>query len=762
MRLMYLPTGNFQRFVFYTNLKEGEEKRAKNNKNYYGYDAYAMAEAELEKLKTEDLKKENLDAALNMLGAMVANEREKEISFLKDKVFNNSNLPDSVKEELQKFDTNDFDYIHFTKLINNIYFENKLLLEKVEAERKRIERITEISSRGIKRYRGAYFKNMTEEKSSRESVRIKKEKGSYSLSDELLKGKKRNSVDEKRTPYLVKSDVRELSNLMRQREGDLHLSNLTKKNFSKIVKIINDVIKDTEGYRLLVASATNDKELEQLRNLIDLAILQYLNNIYAENISTSIADKQKSINSAFLETLYKDENYQTGKMPDGAEESIRTFVGQMENSLFDKELLEDLAKATYKNGGKDLILSHKEIKAKLHDDYGGLYTKKGNKSARFDEKFEKLQKPQQDEVNALIKQLEQPSTKKKPLTLKQGGKIWFQSEISAVIEQLATKNIIAAFHTGGSNNKDDFVAINLFYEFPEIEDTNREYYSKLAEVEKAIEKAIKNYSKHVIPNSSEMDAKKIHQRNEEILKASIKLQEQIDAQTEKLKEYLNETEKLTTEVFVEHGSVKDYGFFDDEIGFTSGALGHSVSSNGSAELFSALENIENMASLGGLTSIDVKRLAFAAINCADFLIGGEMRLKNPLENYLSMIAGALMFNDCELIMKEVNEKLKSNLPASVHQIHLYKLNGLYVPFSYVLQLTYEAMRDLNTEVYKYTNKGFHVQIINNYHWEDFSKQDITQETWRTAGAKAISNTTIRMTFLAGFADILDGLAKVLE
>ena len=59
-----------------------------------------------------------------------------------------------------------------------------------------------------------------------------------------------------------------------------------------------------------------------------------------------------------------------------------------------------------------------------------------------------------------------------------------------------------------------------------------------------------------------------------------------------------------------------------------------------------------------------------------------------------------------------------------------------------------------------SNKGNQVHIINNYHWENFGQIDtLTKEIWEETGKKATNATTIQMTFLAGFADILDELSK---
>lgn len=66
-----------------------------------------------------------------------------------------------------------------------------------------------------------------------------------------------------------------------------------------------------------------------------------------------------------------------------------------------------------------------------------------------------------------------------------------------------------------------------------------------------------------------------------------------------------------------------------------------------------------MADKGGISFADKNWLIFSAMNCAKHLVGGDLDIQSPLENYLSLIAGALMFEDSDKIMQEVSTKVTS-------------------------------------------------------------------------------------------------------
>lgn len=765
----FLPSGriNFTRFVFYRSLLENETRYGEE-----GEKAYLRARNYLEQ-KDEDIQIQNFSSALNLLKKIVDNEKRKEFLFLKENFLNNPLVPEKIRDEIREFVyEGNFNYFQFIKLLNNVYTENELLQKKLEEERERILEITKISNRGITRFRGAYFKKLKWEASDY-LKRIKQKKG-VSLRSELFKGyQKVKMVDGIATPtftrYISADTTRLLSKLVNERERNLYLQDLRKRNQSKIVRLINQELSTKKGYQLLVNVLQEDNpvKLRQITEILDLVVLQYLNRAFSIEIAEMEKENPSKSNKELLFSYLRDSNdYKNrDRFSQEISEQIDKLFEHSGETLFDLSFLDSLSKDIYAENF-DPATELKKEKENLKKELSayGLITAKGRLVSEGKQKktLEKLSGKEKEELERVIEAFQKikisPASIAKSMKLKQGGKVWFQSEVGGALTQLAS-GAINTYLSGSSSNKDDSITMYLNYDLPDLDIENSAVDKIYREIQRDVTSATKKYNEALIESSStgEMDLASIKERNKKLRAAAEKFQRAIDKQNEKLSEQLEVNRKIVN-LFTVHETNKDYGFLDNDIGFTAGALGKSAGKGLPPDLFSALENISRMAEMGGLKKIDVKRLAFCAINCANFLVAGEANLQEPLESYLSLLAGALMFNDAELIMQEVNNSIK--VPSSVHQIHLYRLNNLYFPLSFILQNTYEAFSELSIEAARLYNRGNQVHIINKYQWENFkSIKTLTEETWRSTGEKAIKSTTIQMTFLAGFADILEELSN---
>lgn len=765
----FLPSRRtFTRFVFYRSLLENDTRYGPE-----GEETFLEAGDYLREIKNSDQQIQGFENALALLKKIIDNEKRKELLFLRTNFLNNPLIPEIIQKEIENFIYNDnFDYLHFIKLLNNIYAENELLQKRLEEEKERIEEITKISTQGVTRFRGAYFKRQGD-KASLQLKRIKTLKG-HRLRSETFSGyKKEKNVNGKTeqtfTRYIDKDTTRMLSKLVNQRERNLYLQDLRKRNQSKIVRLINQELSKREGYQLLVQTLqdNNPVKLRQITEILDLIVLQYLNRALSEEIAElEKEDSSKSNKELLFSYLRSSDDYQRrDKFSQEVSKQIDSLFTQSENTLFDLSFLDSLSKNIYAENF-DPAAELKKEKENLKKELSayGLLTTRGKLVAERNQKkvLDKLSGKERIELEKVIDAFQKikisPASVAKSMKLKQNGKLWFQSEIGGALTQLAS-GAINTYMSGSSSNKDDSITMYLNYDLPELDLQNSDVDKIYREIQQEVTIATKKYNETLMESSSsgEMDLTSIKERNKKLRAAAEKFQRAIDKQNEKLSEQL-ETNRKIINLFTVHETNKDYGFLDNDVGFTAGVLGKSAGKGMPPELFSVLENIAKMAELGGLDKVDIKRLAFCAINCTDFLVGGYYNMQEPLENYLSLLAGALMFNDAELIMQEVNNSIK--LPSSVHQIHIYRLNNLYFPLSFILQNTYEAFSDLNKEVAQLSNKGNQVHIINNYHWENFGQIDtLTKEIWEETGKKATNATTIQMTFLAGFADILDELSK---
>ena len=208
-------------------------------------------------------------------------------------------------------------------------------------------------------------------------------------------------------------------------------------------------------------------------------------------------------------------------------------------------------------------------------------------------------------------------------------------------------------------------------------------------------------------------------------------------------------EKDSLNIFVEHGTTKEYTFLSNLTGFNAGAIGENDA------VISAINNIQLMAHKGGISFADKEWLIFAVMNCAKHLIGAEINIQPTLENYLSLIAGALMFEDADNIMLEVNKKINTKKVNTIEHIHIYRLNGFYFPLSYILNETWKDLRELDNYLMDAKHSGNQIHILSKARGTVF--KNVSQDTWIREGQYTLDTTTITMTFMAGFLDVLEKL-----
>lgn len=199
-----------------------------------------------------------------------------------------------------------------------------------------------------------------------------------------------------------------------------------------------------------------------------------------------------------------------------------------------------------------------------------------------------------------------------------------------------------------------------------------------------------------------------------------------------------------------HSTVKGYESagsytFEKEGGFGGAAFGSTLDSE--------LKIIDSMAQAGGLDPLDIDNLFIAMINCGQLMIGEP--LKHTIENYFSAFMGMLMFNDAQLFASDVKAWLQDKTELStVQDLHLYQLNGIIVPSSYILQETYNAMSKLQVMDAQYRGVRATLKTDN--------AKPITGD-WEGTSKRAIEKTKLeRMHFLAGFIDLLEDIESRLN
>lgn len=195
------------------------------------------------------------------------------------------------------------------------------------------------------------------------------------------------------------------------------------------------------------------------------------------------------------------------------------------------------------------------------------------------------------------------------------------------------------------------------------------------------------------------------------------------------------------------------------IGFSGGAMGKD--NNG----FSVIDNILAMGKKAHVLDVesDAEWLKFALINSGLGLLGFKNR--SSLENYFSLFASYLMFDDAQLMISQAFEESAQEIGKtnSIQEIHLYVINGVYIPQSYILEELYKHMQEIkaNGNFYKrnLSESTVRTQI---YGYNVGSKYPgNTKADWKRESDNAIKQTKIKMYYMMNFADLVNQLSELM-
>lgn len=204
-------------------------------------------------------------------------------------------------------------------------------------------------------------------------------------------------------------------------------------------------------------------------------------------------------------------------------------------------------------------------------------------------------------------------------------------------------------------------------------------------------------------------------------------------------------------------TVKSYDKLDNEKGFHGGSLGGTIESQ--------LNNIYDMFELGGIDLPDMQWMMTAIYNAGPGMLGNK--LNNTLEDIFSTLAVTMLFDDAGQQASYIKSQAYDNFNvASVNFLHIYQLNGIYFPASFILQLTYDGLLNAETMLLDIPNSnGSRANIINPVHQGHMVGEDrgggykvvTSPQDWYDTFEKNRKKVTISLTFLAGFLDILNKL-----
>lgn len=163
--------------------------------------------------------------------------------------------------------------------------------------------------------------------------------------------------------------------------------------------------------------------------------------------------------------------------------------------------------------------------------------------------------------------------------------------------------------------------------------------------------------------------------------------------------------------------------------------------------------------------LDRTALGFLSLNLVPGAVAESM--KEPLEQYLSLYAGMVMFDDLANMAKEAASMINAFSPSGkIMQIHLYNLNGIYVPASMILSYISDAVDTTYSQIVSDAAAKVTITASANQTYAQYltirnsgNPFNLTPDTWQSVAADSASNTKISITFLASFKAFIEKLSS---
>lgn len=315
-------------------------------------------------------------------------------------------------------------------------------------------------------------------------------------------------------------------------------------------------------------------------------------------------------------------------------------------------------------------------------------------------------------------------------------KLYINAEIigASELQQMFTKAIVT-----GKSTKDDIGTIYVTVD-DDFQTQLSPYTEQMTDLWEHAMKS-KTYKKGLAQEYSD-NAKITENLFSEMENTLQQASKELDIDIVELKKLLN--------LVVFHGNVKSYDTIDTKTkAFSGGSIG--------ANIREQLMNFANLLSLSdyGFSNKDSAWLLSAVINTGKGLLGEEQ--KGPLEQYFSSLMGLLLFDDAYFTMQQGVQYLDQQLETStIQNIHLYLLNSQYVPASFILQATYDQLKNINSIIAKHGVKATIVsRPAQNTAFTD-------PQDWISERDSAIEEAEIKVEFMAHFLSFLDDLANAFK
>lgn len=209
--------------------------------------------------------------------------------------------------------------------------------------------------------------------------------------------------------------------------------------------------------------------------------------------------------------------------------------------------------------------------------------------------------------------------------------------------------------------------------------------------------------------------------------------------------------KLPEDLFIYHESLKLYTQVEE----------HKVSEFHGREMqaLNLLDNLYSINNMSDLKLVNESIMRGAILNLSSLAIGANA--KPLIENYLSIFAGMLMFDDLGVMANDIARTSieQTNNFGQAYNIHLYLVNDLYIPGSLVLTTIAQA---LTTGYQKLSSQQAAKIIIDTSGADTTIAQHLAMpyygvDEWNDAAEEIAQGTKIEIIFLSAFFSFLSEL-----
>lgn len=790
-----LDLGLKRNYIYYNSLLVGNDEAFEGNRRIGKQAQDFLANRIGQGYLKPDTNTENIVLpTLNLILKAAENEQKKEIAWIKQVCEALGMDPPS--------NSKNFDYINFIKIINDVQRGSKKALAAIASEKERWGRID------VKAILDAKKQQRSFEAKARNLERNNHFNNSEGLTPDQLReqGAKqyyeamRNMAKEE----VKKNDLTSLNSQLENIRNSCHKfftsprSNFMTDAVKKLMPIALKAI-NFNGSKITLNEDLLDKTLQ---TLIMTVVEEIVTNEITDNLNLSTGGKS---------------NF----MSKGVREQGRIISTKIDKILSDESAttkLENIAKIVYRENASIQQLEQQY----MSNDYDNLLSSYKNNNINTHKITQQLLKRLREQ-DSIQKQYYEETGKQWKITQKKGKELfnnwlikkynlnsdysiasiietarnsvngkWYYSEIQPLqdsimrMAELGNKALQGStFRPSGFPKTDvlsGYITCELFYNEQPLEQKQlklQKHISAMEEAQNKMDKGLQdlfnqtnnanmNLSKSINKHSDASDyinnAEAFLELREKQLAILDQLTEEILQQQQTLDAALTRFNILTTIkdqdglLSPRQGSMigeKGKNYAEAGIGFSGGAMGTN---------HSGLSVIDNLIALGKkagniITDNDKEWLEFALLNSGLGLLGFKNRAS--LENYFSLFASFLMFDDAQNIVIDALTSRAEEIGKinTVQEIHLYIFNGIYIPQSYVLLTLYEhmneAIKNMSFNKRNLSEGTVRAQI---YSYNVGSKYPgNTEQDWENEAAIAKNTVKIKMYFMMNMADIINQL-----